>query len=395
MKRKYFLLVICLFVFINMLWSCKKNDPDPDPVGTPTLSIVDQKITEGSEIVRKVILRITLSGVSDKPVSVNWKTEDASAKAGLDFDGPTSGTITFEPGAVTRNIEINLITDRYLELDEYFNILLSDAVNADIEQDKATITIQNDDSYTAELVEDGYITPAEYPSMTLVWADEFDGNNLNAEWWTHELGATGWGNNELQNYTNAKENSFVKDGVLTIKAIKNNYNNTYTSARLITKGKKEFTYGRIDIRAKMPVGKGIWPALWMLGGNISTVGWPSCGEIDIMEYLGHDSLTTYGTVHYNDGGHKYIGGNKKTTSNESYNQKYHVFSIIWQENSIDWYVDYKKYFSVNNTSVKFEAFRMPQFFIFNVAVGGNWPGYPDATTKFPQSMEVDYIRVFN
>jgi len=392
MIRQTILFLVFMLSFTNVLWSCKENDPDP--IVTPEITIAGQKITEGSEIVRKIVLRVTLSAVATQQVSVNWKTIDGTAKAEQDFNGPTSGMLIFEPGALTRNIEINVITDRDLELNETFKVVLSDAVNATLSEKEADVIIQNDDSYTAELAADGYITPKEYPSMTKVWSDEFDGNALNTDWWTHELGATGWGNNEWQNYTNSTENSFVKDGFLTIKAIKNSYNNTYTSARLITKGKKEFTYGRIDIRAKMPVGKGIWPALWMLGGNISTVGWPSCGEIDIMEYLGHDSLTTYGTVHYNDGGHKYIGGNKKTTSDESYNQKFHVYTIIWQENSIDWYVDYKKYFSVNNSTIKFDAFRLPQFFIFNLAVGGNWPGYPDATTKFPQTMVVDYVRVF-
>ena len=113
-----------------------------------------------------------------------------------------------------------------------------------------------------------------------------------------------------------------------------------------------------------------------------------------MEYLGHESDKVYGTIHYNDGGHKYIGGNYKVNQSENYHDKFHVFTILWQENSIEWYVDYKKYYSVTPSTVRFDAFRLPQFFIFNVAVGGNWPGSPNASTVFPQSMIVDYVRVF-
>jgi beta-glucanase (GH16 family) len=163
---------------------------------------------------------------------------------------------------------------------------------------------------------------------------------------------------------------------------------------MVTKGKREFTYGRIDIRAKMPYGQGIWPALWMLGGNIGSVSWPACGEIDIMEYLGHDVAKIYGTVHYDKNGHQYTGGSSSLASGDGYDQKFHVFTIVWQQSGLTWYRDYIKYFEVSASAINYAAFTLPQFFIFNVAVGGNWPGNPNSSTVFTQTMQVDYVRVF-
>jgi beta-glucanase (GH16 family) len=228
--------------------------------------------------------------------------------------------------------------------------------------------------------------------MYLSWSDEFDGTSINLENWGYNIGGGGWGNNELQVYTSSSVNSNVQDGKLNITATQ--IQNTYYSARLITQGKREFRYGRIDIRAKLPIGRGIWPALWMLGANFNTVGWPRCGEIDIMEYLGHEPWKVHGSIHYFDTGHKSRTRSYALTTNDNFNDKFHIFSIVWQENSIRWYVDYQLYHEIKDTDIKFEAFRLPQFFIFNVAVGGNWPGNPDATTVFPQTMSVDYIRVF-
>ena len=158
-----------------------------------------------------------------------------------------------------------------------------------------------------------------------------------------------------------------------------------------------FKFGRIDIRAKLPVGKGMWPALWMLGTNISSVGWPACGEIDNMELIGTKPSTVYGTLHWSNAGgsHASKGSDFELPSGDFSNQ-FHVFSIVWAENNIQWYVDDQKYLdiSISDVGAGNYPFNMSQFFIFNVAVGGNWPGSPDNTTEFPQRMFVDYIRVF-
>jgi beta-glucanase (GH16 family) len=166
---------------------------------------------------------------------------------------------------------------------------------------------------------------------------------------------------------------------------------------MTTQGKKTFKFGRIDIRAKLPVGKGIWPALWMLGSSISTVSWPACGEIDIMELVGTFPSRVTGTMHWKalNGNATNKGANYNLVSGD-FSQQFHVYSIIWTENNIKWYVDDQLF--LTNTSFDVGSANYPfnanQFFIFNVAVGGNWPGPPDNTTSWPQRMFVDYVRVF-
>lgn len=245
----------------------------------------------------------------------------------------------------------------------------------------------------------GYITPIQYDEYSLIWNDEFEGNNVDTQNWIFEIGDgcpnCGWGNNEWEYYR--RENAWVENNVLIIEARKENYRGkNYTSARMITNNLQSFQYGRIDIRALLPKGQGIWPALWMLGENISSIGWPACGEIDIMEMIGGSGRekTVHGTVHWDHNGEHAQSGGSRSVSVGSLADRYHVFSIIWDESSITWYLDDIAYYTINITQASMSEFHQKFFFIFNVAVGGNWPGYPDATTIFPQRMQVDYVRVF-
>jgi beta-glucanase (GH16 family) len=199
----------------------------------------------------------------------------------------------------------------------------------------------------------------------------------------------------LEYYTNNTNNAYVSNGNLVIEAkseVINGFN--YSSTRMITKGKKSFKYGRVDIRAKLPKGKGIWPALWMLGENIDAVGWPACGEIDMMELLGHEPNKVYGTLHWgaNPTEHQSYGTNKVLSSG-NFADTFHVFTMKWSQNSVELLIDDVSYFIMDTTSGSF-PFNANFFFIFNVAVGGDWPGSPDSSTQFPQRMVVDYIRVF-
>ncbi|GMQ28295.1 glycoside hydrolase family 16 protein [Algoriphagus confluentis] len=243
----------------------------------------------------------------------------------------------------------------------------------------------------------GFTSPASYPGMTLVWEDEFNGNSLDLSSWTHETGRgqNGWGNNELQHYRS--QNTSVERGHLIITAKKESFSGSeYTSSRIITENKKQFRYGRIDIRAVMPKGQGLWPALWMLGANFRTVGWPACGEIDIMEMIGGQGRekTVHGTVHWqHDGNRAQFGGEYSLTSGTLADQ-FHVYSIEWDATSIRWLIDNKQYHEIDTTPEQLDEFRRSFFFIFNVAVGGDWPGSPDSSTTFPQHMIVDYVRVF-
>lgn len=243
----------------------------------------------------------------------------------------------------------------------------------------------------------GYISPESYPGMSLVWRDEFNGTALDEKFWNFEEGngTEGWGNWELQYYR--KENTRVHNGYLTITAKKESFGGKeYTSSRLTTEGKKDFRYGRIDFRAKLPKGQGIWPAFWALGANIRTTPWPFSGEIDIMEMVGGGpgkDNTVHGTVHYEDGGHKYIGGSTTLQSGDFYD-KFHVFSLVWTTNSLKWYVDNVEFYTFDTTDPKKDEFRNSYFLLINLAVGGNWPGSPNANTVFPQKYIVDYVRVF-
>lgn len=243
----------------------------------------------------------------------------------------------------------------------------------------------------------GQTSPLSYDGMSLIWQDEFNGDALETSYWTHEIGTgnNGWGNNELQYYR--EENTTVHDGYLTIEAKEENYEGRiYTSSRINTKGKQSFKYGRIDIRAKLPKGKGIWPALWMLGDTFPTVGWPFCGEIDIMEMIGGETNDgiVHGTVHWDNNGQYASYGGGYTNPSGIFYDEFYVFSIVWTSESIIWYVNDIQYHIIDITPEELSELHNSSFLIFNVAVGGNWPGSPDNRTIFPQRMYVDYVRVF-
>lgn len=255
------------------------------------------------------------------------------------------------------------------------------------------VTIDN----TSGIPKTGYTTPEVYQGYNLVWRDEFTSNTLSSDW-KHEIGTgnNGWGNNELQHYR--PENTTFENGLLIITAKKESFDGqNYTSSRIITQGKRSFKYGRIDIRAVMPEGQGIWPALWMLGESIPTVGWPRCGEIDIMEMIGGqptNDKTTHGTPHWDNNGTYASFSKSYVNPNGKLSEQFHVYSVIWDEKTIKWYFDDILYNTLDITPAGLSEFQEKFFFILNVAVGGNWPGSPNTTTVFPQRMAVDYVRVF-
>ncbi|MDP1677230.1 MAG: family 16 glycosylhydrolase [Bacteroidota bacterium] len=226
----------------------------------------------------------------------------------------------------------------------------------------------------------------------LVWSDEFDSGSVNSANWKFEIGngSSGWGNNELEYYTNRTDNAVINNGSLLIIAKKESYSGkSYTSARLKSQDLKSFTYGKIEARIKLPLGKGLWPAFWMLGNSITTVGWPKCGEIDIMEHINTEAKS-YGTIHWFNTAYSQYGGNTSCDVTQ-----YHVYSIQWDASAIKWYLDGVKYFEGNIASGinGTEEFHLPHFILLNFAVGGNWPGNPDGATPFPDTMFVDYVRV--
>jgi beta-glucanase (GH16 family) len=244
------------------------------------------------------------------------------------------------------------------------------------------------------------------PSFVLTWSDEFSGANgslPDSSKWVMETGGNGWGNNELETYTNRTQNAHIQDGNLVITALQETYTGSdgitrnYTSARIKTAGLLEQAYGRFEARIQIPQGQGLWPAFWMLGNNIGTVGWPKCGEIDIMENIGKEPDKVHGSMH----GPGYSGGNSLTAAytlaSGKFADGFHVFAVEWEPNVVRFYVDGTLYETRTPADVPSGAtwvFDHPFFIILNVAVGGDWPGPPDNTTVFPQNMLVDYVRVY-
>ena len=239
---------------------------------------------------------------------------------------------------------------------------------------------------------------------SLVWSDEFnqpDGSSPDASKWTYDTGGGGWGNSELENYTTRTNNARIAGGMLVIEARQESYqSSSYTSARLKTQGKWSWKYGRLEARIKIPRGQGMWPAFWMLGTNITSAGsgWPTCGEIDIMENIGREPALVHGTIHgpgYS--GANGIGGPCALAGNPTFADDFHIYAVEWTTNVIKWFVDGYQYFSANTASIPAGdtwVYTQPQFLLLNLAVGGQWPGNPDGTTTFPQQMLVDYVRVY-
>jgi len=390
---KFAIIYILLTVFLT---SCGGNSEPMETPQLPKLSISSVTKFEGDtdDIFSFVV---NLNQASEDVVSFDYRTVELTAKSNDDYI-PQANNLSLNPGETSLIIDIKIIADTWKEADEQFTVTLSNPVNATISTVEGIGTIRNEDTEVMTS-EDGYTTPDNYPNYDLIWADEFDAACLNPDDWTHEIGNSGWGNNELQFYTDRKDNSFLQNGNLIIEAKEESFGTAnYTSARLVTQNKQSFGFGRIDIRAILPEGQGIWPALWMLGSNFQDIGWPACGEIDIMELLGHQPSTTHGTAHWGPQGQGFSnnhGEDYNLPAGTKFSDEFHVFSIIWEPGKIEWFVNDNKFFTLSNADVSGDyPFDREFFFIFNIAVGGNWPGNPDNSTVFPQQMIIDYVRVF-
>jgi len=249
--------------------------------------------------------------------------------------------------------------------------------------------------------------PVNNDGWQMVWSDEFNGPNgssVDLTKWVVETGGQGWGNDELEYYTARAANLFVQDGNLVIRALAEKYtgpdgiSRNYTSARMKTLGKFSQTYGRFEARIKVPAGQGMWPAFWMLGTDVDKIGWPACGEIDIMENIGKEPSKIHGSIH----GPGYIGNigieaPYTLPGNRRFSDDFHVFAVEWSPAEISFYVDHDLYAKRTPADLRPEwkwVFDRPFFLILNLAVGGDWPGNADATTVFPAEMKVDYVRVY-
>lgn len=400
-KKSFFILAIAAIGFLS---ACKdENDGAAPGLDLPQITVSDITVQEGDEDA-VVDLQVTLTGNNTTNAIVSFAAVPGSAESPDDYRMLTSGNLQFAVGETQKTISIRITADEGKEPVESFEIKFYNPLNLSMVKDVMVITIEDDDDNIAGLAipSGGATSPEAYDGYNLVWRDEFVGEELNTADWTYEIGNgcpnnCGWGNNELEYYR--QENTSIVNGHLVITAKKQNFDNfQYTSSRLVTKGKQQFKFGRIDIRAALPEGKGIWPALWMLGSNIDAVGWPACGEIDIMEMTGDLPNRVVSTLHYgaNLAQHQYNSVNKFVASGDSYQEKFHVYSINWESNIIEFLIDDVVYHTETPADLNGQPwpFNKHQFFIFNLAVGGAWPGSPDSSTRFPQYLIVDYVRVF-
>ena len=244
----------------------------------------------------------------------------------------------------------------------------------------------------------------EIEGWNIVWQDEFDKDSLDLTKWSREIGGHGWGNNELQFYTDSDSNSYVENGNLILKAqvVPQGIGSSkglryYSSARLRTYGKGDWKYGRIEVKAKVASGQGIWPAIWMLPTDWLFGGWPSSGEIDIMEHVGYDLGVVHGSVHTEAYNHKINTQRSSARKIANVDTEFHVYSIIWDKDKISFFIDDVQYFLFENDQQgNYKTWPFDQRFhlLINIAVGGDWPGNPDNSTNFPRKMLVDYVRVY-
>lgn len=377
---------LLIALLLTALVSCdKKSGGGGEPLVNPAVSISDVRQPEGNSGTTQFEFSVSMDKASDKPVTVTYSTQNGTASSS-DFTALTNQAVTLQPGETSKKVVVAVSGDVQPEEDETFSVIISTVSGGSIKKAAGAGTIVNDD----------------VAGNNLVWSEEFNGSTLDLNAWSHENGdgcpnVCGWGNNELEYYTDRPENLRLENGHLIIEARKEEHSGkSYTSSKIVTRGKKTFKWGRIEIRAKLPKGKGIWPALWMMPQNSVYGGWPRSGEIDIMELIGHEPNKVHGTVHYGPGPGSIHTGAAYTLPSGTFNDGFHVFSLEWSKDLLKWYVDGNLFYTHTKADVGTNTYPFNEEFymIINLAVGGNWPGNPDATTTFPQQLVVDYVRVY-
>lgn len=339
-----------LIAFLITNTSCKKSESTPETSKAPTNLMVTANVSENGS--GNVVFNATAANA----VSYDFEFGDGSVKTA------TNGSVSYqytEPGTVTYTVQVTAkgVKD------------LSQKKSVDI-----VVTVKGG-------------------AAGLVWSDEFNTDGApDPNKWGYDIGtgSNGWGNQELEYYTKRPENVRVQNGVLRINATRENYmGSLFTSARLLSKGKFDFTYGTVEVKAKLPTGVGTWPAIWALGSNIDNTPWPACGEIDIMEHLGRDLNNIYGTFHYPGRfGGTADGGTKKIANATT---EFHIYKLVWTATLIQVFVDDQLVHSLANSPAI--PFNHNFFLIINLAMGGNFAGPVDASVS-GATLEVDYVRVY-
>lgn len=427
---KYFILTAVMIAVLIFANSCKNDDDDPDFTADFNVTYLDNNYVrfENQSVGEYFSLIWNFgNGQSDTTTDKNKIQQVYYPEAGTyevilklsDYSGNITSAsktvnietddflVSFTAGEMQDDPNRYILTNTTQGTYDSFKWLYNDeVVENELEHiayfpyagtyEVALQVIKNNTEYTETKT---LIVSRDDPNLNfkLAWSEEFNYTGLPAnDKWNMETGGGGWGNNELQYYTNTEDNAFVDNGMLTITAKEEAYSGRdYTSARITTQNKYDFKYGKIKAKIKLPYGQGLWPAFWMLGAKFSTVGWPQCGEIDIMEMVGgtNGDKTCYSTLHWDDNGHAEYG-ESYTLPSGILADEFHVFSVEWDDQTIKGFIDDTQYFTIDISPAALSEFHEKFFIILNVAVGGDWPGPPNASTTFPQTMKVDYVRVY-
>ncbi|MEL6134344.1 MAG: family 16 glycosylhydrolase [Bacteroidota bacterium] len=346
---------------------------------------------EAAEMDGSMRFSLVLSEALSEDLTVSFAISEITAEEGTDYELPSIQQVVISAGSTTGEIVVPIIDDGEAEIEEAFLLEITNNANVRMMNNPTQATITSDDLLS--IMDEGFTSPISYGQFTLVWEENFEGPQLDPATWNYEtgFGIEGNSNNELQDYR--RQNAYVQDGYLILD-VRQEPNGSYTSARINTDGKRTFQFGRIDIRAKLPEGKGIRPGLAMLGENFSSVGLPQSGALELGYLDGSEvAIARSGAEWFQNGQIETIVDtfNQRTTT---FTEEFHVYSIFWEPTQITWYVDGIKYNLLTTTPEEMDEFRQAFFFVLGASVGGDRLGEPDTSTRFPQRMIVDYIRVY-
>lgn len=383
--------------------ACSRSDDSISGTVAPVgMTIADRiEIPEGSEQ-QRITIPISLDRISVNPVRIGYTVNSTPVVNGAaeDFGALEDGEVIFSPGELQKSISFFALGDQFVEGDESLEIQWIDPINADPSQESTVVTLLNDD-FGFDPFKAGYVPPTSYPGWLFEREFNFRGQTTSFDRvpWTREDGVPEWRSGQFQQYTNETENSWIQD-MLVIGAVKDpiGSNFAYTSARIgPAPASTGFQYGRLDIRAKLPDVAGLRASIYLRGISCPTPVWPNCGELNIAEVLGSSPGQVEGSILFgpDDTDQQSIRGTFKLPAGEAISDEFHVFSIIWREDRIEWLIDNQSYHYVEASFIDpyVYPFNESRHLVFSLAVGGEGAGDPNATT-FPQYMLVDYVRVY-
>jgi hypothetical protein len=390
--RLYSGVLIAFFLFTG----CDRYSIDLTEL--PEIRIQPVSVIEGDLAMELLPYSIQLEKDFREDLVIYWSTLELTAFPGEDFTEQLGEQVTLPAGKTSLEIPIGILGDTIMEFTEFFEIRIHYDFLGMNQSARAIITIENDDLINPSLSGDGYITSLQYPGMKLIWHDEFDGDQVNSEYWNYDAPNAfpmncGGSDDEIGRYTGDDEHMRIRDGKLILTATYDPFTGIHRSSRVNSKEKVIIKYGRIDIRAKLAPGAGMASGLQLLGNEGE---WPAGGEIDVLKMAGKDCESIIGGLVYEKEGARSLE-NKSSFTDPVFNliEYFHLYTLIWEEDRITWMLDYDPFFSVSRQTFPAEYIFNNYFFIkINLAVGGNFGGLPGPVTEFPSELEIDYIRVY-